>query len=302
MTLKQENQPLSTWKVSIISPTQFLPALEEVLNAHLPDQYPTVSSFEIIGDDENWLMEGYYNAKPEEKRLITDVNNMAEIFQISPLKVILEKLEDKNWVAESQKLLKPINAGRFYLFGEHDQNTVPDNKIPILMEAGQAFGTGSHETTNGCLLAISELFDEIKPETALDLGCGSGVLAIAMAKLWDARIIASDIDPISTETTLENIKSNDVENIIALTSDGFDDETLAENSPYDLIVANILAAPLQQMAPDITDHLKEDARLILSGLLDTQEEAVLKAYQKQGWGLKKRYPINEWHTLLLGRK
>lgn len=289
----------NTWKVSIISPIPFLPALEEVLSALHMDECPSISSFEIPGNHTDHIVEGYFNQKPNSIKLTEDLNRMADIFNIEPLKFDIELLEDKDWVSESQKLLKPIDAGRFFLYGSHDHLEIPKNRVSILMEAGQAFGTGSHETTNGCLLAIDELAGNINPKQILDLGCGSGVLAIAMAKVWDATIVASDIDPISTETTIQNVKANDVINLTAVTSDGFENEILKSSAPYDLIVANILAKPLQILAPEIIGHLKEDGTLILSGLLKIQEEAVLEAYKAEGWDLEKRFPINEWHTLQL---
>ena len=169
------------------------------------------------------------------------------IFNIVPPIINLERLENTDWVTESQKILKPIDAGHFYLYGNHDIESVPDHKLSILMEAGQAFGTGSHETTNGCLLAISDLYQKINPVNILDLGCGSGVLAIAMAKQWDSNIIASDIDPIATETAAENIALNNVTGIQAITCDGFENSALTENAPYDIIVANILAEPLRML-------------------------------------------------------
>ena len=288
-----------TWKVSIISPIPFLPALEEVLYALHMDEYPTVASFEIPENQTEYIMEGYFNQNPNREKLSQDIDRMADIFNIKPLTFEIELLEDKDWVTESQKILKPVDAGRFFLYGSHDVQNIPDGRVSILMEAGQAFGTGSHETTNGCLLAIDELGDTLNPINILDLGCGSGVLAIAMAKIWDATIVASDIDPIATDTTCINIVANEVNTIKAITSDGFEHKTLKASAPYDLIVANILAKPLQILAPEIINHLKEDGSLVLSGLLKIQEEAVLEAYKAEGWVLEKRFPINEWHTLLL---
>lgn len=298
-----------TWKISIISPISFLSALEEILYATYDEEFPSLAAFEIKGDQDNKLMECYLNIDPDMVHLQNNIENMAAILNITAPKAEVELLEEKNWVAESQKMLKPITAGKFHLYGSHDSDSVPADKIAIQMEAGQAFGTGSHETTNGCLLAISDLCDEINPKTVLDLGTGSGVLAIAMAKFWDIQIVASDIDPVSVDTAKENIIMNgikalnegdDESGILAVTSDGYDHDALQSGAPYDLTVANILAKPLQILAPDITSHLKKEGTLVLSGLLQTQEEDVLNAYKEQGWTLKKRYPINEWVTLVLG--
>ena len=188
---------------------------------------------------------------------------------------------------------------------------MPDNKISIMMEAGQAFGTGSHETTKGCLLAISDVFEMIEPGIALDLGCGSGVLAIAMAKQWDIKIIASDIDPIATETAAENISINGVKIIkpedggpgtAVVTCDGFENSILEKTGPYDLIVANILAEPLLQLAPDIVANLKGNGLIILSGLLKIQQTSIIDLYEKLEMELLKSFPINEWQSLIFRKK
>ena len=290
------------WKTSIISPVHFLPSLEETVYAVSGDIYPSITEFEIKDDKENRLMEIYYDHEPDIQALKNAVKEMASILNTAPPEIKLERLENTDWVAESQKILKPIDAGRFYLYGNHDIESVPDHKISILMEAGQAFGTGSHETTNGCLLAISDLYGKINPVNILDLGCGSGVLAIAMAKQWDSKIIASDIDPIATETASENIALNNVTGIQAITCDGFENSALTESAPYDMIVANILAEPLRMLAHDIISNLKEKGIIILSGLLKEQENSVLEVYEKENMELVDCFPINEWQTLVLRKK
>lgn len=300
-----------TWKITIIAPIDFLPVLEEVLYAHNIDNFPTVADFEIANDPDNRLLEGYFKEEPKPDILKSAIEDMAVIMAKAPPAFKIEKLQDQNWVALSQKLLKPVNAGRFFVCGGHDLSKLPENKILINIEAGQAFGTGNHETTKGCLLAINSLYDEKMPKIALDLGCGSGVLAIAIAKQWPIKVIASDIDPIATDTARENIIVNDVNiinaddakpGIATITCNGFEDTNLASSGPYNLIVANILAEPLQFLAHDIVKNLSADGRLILSGLLDIQEGAVMDAYLKQGMELVKVYPINEWHTLILKKK
>lgn len=297
-----KNSDSLTWKISTVLPIDFLPAAEEVVYAVSGDDYPSIAAFEIKGDNQNRLLEVYYQKNPDILELKRAIREMASIFNIDPPDISLEQLENQNWVAESQKILEPIDAGRFYLYGSHDVETIPNDRISILMEAGQAFGTGSHETTNGCLLAISDLLEKVTPDTALDLGCGSGVLAIAIAKQWNCMIIASDIDPIATQTTSENILANEVAGITAITCDGFKNTALVMPAPYDLVVANILAKPLIALAPDIVTHLNDNAYLVLSGLLDEQKESVLEAYEKLGMEHSNSFPINEWQTLVLRKK
>lgn len=300
---------MKTWKVSITTLKDFVPILEDVLYSIDYEHYPTITSFEIIGNEEYWVVEGYFNNKPNKTILSSEIERTAKIFGTDTPKAVIELLENKNWVAESQILLKPITAGKFFLYGHHDLENIPQEKISIHIEAGEAFGTGSHETTLGCLLLLSKVYDEINPVDILDLGCGSGVLAIAAAKLWNTKIIASDIDPIATQTAKANIIQNGIPlleddnnngiGIVCMTSDGFDNPIMASHSPYDLIIANILSKPLQLLAGDITDNLKDTATLILSGLLDVQEADVLATYKAKGWKLHDRQIINEWHSLLL---
>lgn len=301
----------NVWKVSIKTPMVFIPSLEEVFYALYPDNYPSIAAFEIQGNQDFKMVEVYINKEPDDEHLKQNIKSMAEIFNISVPDISIEKLEDIDWISQSQKILKPIEAGHFYLFGSHDKDSVPSNRIPILMEAGQAFGTGSHETTNGCLLAIDYLSNKINPQQILDLGCGSGILAIAMTKQWEAHIIASDIDPVAIKTTSDNLKANNVTEITSgaphngvypITSNGFEDNNLSSSGPYDLIVANILAEPLILLAKDIVKNLKPEGTLVLSGLLKVQEVNVLKAYQNEGMICIETFPINEWQTLLLRKE
>ena len=205
MTANNHLTDIKTWKVTITTLKEFVPTLEEVLYSLDYEHYPTVSSFEIIGNEKYWTVEGFFNNKPDGDILVSEITRTAQIFEIDAPIAEIELLDNKNWVAESQILLKPITAGKFFLYGQHDFKNIPQDKISIHIEAGEAFGTGSHETTQGCLLLLSKLYDEISPANILDLGCGSGVLAIAAAKLWNTKIIALDIDPIATNTAKDNI-------------------------------------------------------------------------------------------------
>lgn len=291
-----------------------IPVMEEIIYGLAPDDFPTLSDFEILEGDNIRLLEAFFVQKPDISLLESRIADCLPSIDLTQAAINLSEIAEKDWVSESQKLLQPVDAGLFFIYGSHDAHKIPDDRINLLVEAGQAFGTGQHETTHGCLLAIGDLSAEYKeknpPETALDLGCGSGLLALAMSRIWPITIVASDIDPIATETTILNAQANQIPvvplksgqaGIAALTSDGFDDTALGEAGPYDIIVANILAKPLQDMAKDIVNNLSLDGTLILSGLLGTQEDAVCAAYTKQGMTLVRRYPRGEWHSLLLRR-
>lgn len=302
MTKNNKTENASTWKLSVISPITLVSELEDLLLEFDYENSPTLSDFEIEGDFENRLLEAYFTRKPQKTDLIEAIKKITKLYDISPLQVTIEKVEDKNWVIESQKLLKPVDAGIFYVFGEHDKDSIPDNKIPIMIEAGQAFGTGNHETTKGCLLALTEIDLDEKIDVSLDLGTGSGVLAIAVAKKWNKKVVATDIDPIATQTALENFILNNTGDILTITCDGFEDGLISKEGPYNLIVANILAQPLQIMAGDIMANLKKGGYLVLSGLLNKQEKDVLKAYKKPNMEFVNKHNINNWSILILKKK
>ena len=218
-------------------------------------------------------------------------------------------LENKDWVSESQKLLAPVEAGRFLIFGSHDSDKKRGDLINIQIDAGQAFGTGKHETTAGCLLAMSEFAESTSPTTALDLGTGSGVLALAAHNLWpECRVTASDIDPIAVRVAEENAIINGASvrtptskeaGISFVTADGLSDPNLQDDQPFDVIIANILAGPLIDMAADIAGALSAGGKLVLSGLLVTQEKEVLDAYKARGLVLGGRIEKEDWLALTL---
>jgi ribosomal protein L11 methyltransferase len=210
---------------------------------------------------------------------------------------------DKDWVAESQRELAPIRAERFFVHGSHFAGKPPRGSIAIEIDAGLAFGTGRHETTRGCLLALVRLAKERKFRRPLDLGTGSGILAIAMAKLWDVDVLASDNDPQATKVARENAGLNGVgERVRVATGAGYGLPAVRDGGPYDLVTANILARPLMRLAPGLARHLAPKGIALLSGLLVEQEEMVLEAHARQGLGLLWRIRLGEWSVLAVGRK
>ena len=205
-----------------------------------------------------------------------------------------------NWVAKSLEGLKPVVAGGFYIYGSHEDAGPPPGLIPIRIDAAEAFGTGHHETTTGCLEAIAHTLKRRRPKKMLDVGTGTGVLAIALAKRTHLRLIASDIDPVATRTTVQNARDNEVgPHIEAVTAAGLDHPVIARHGPYDLIVANILAGPLAAIAPDIRRAAAHGATIILSGLLRSQAPRIVGVYASQGIVLRRRIERGDWTTLML---
>lgn len=194
-----------------------------------------------------------------------------------------EVLPDIDWIAKSLEGLKPVRAGRFVVHGSHDRGTARAGEIAIEIDAGQAFGTGHHGTTAGCLEVIFNVMRARKVKRVLDLGTGSGVLAIAARKLAPARVLATDIDPVATQVARENVRKNGIVSGIALeTAPGFHSTAFGRHGPFDLIIANILARPLMRMAPQLAAQLAPGGDVVLSGILASQRWKVLAAYNGAG--------------------
>lgn len=211
-----------------------------------------------------------------------------------------ELLEDTGWVEKTLSDLKPVRAGRFLVHGGHDRHVPRANDIAIMIDAGMAFGTGHHGTTAGCLDMITMLMKRVTPKNTLDLGSGSGVLAIAVAKAARNPVLSSDIDPVACETAAQNSRLNAVAGLVtAIAADGFNDRRFAMRRPFDLIIANILARPLQSLAPGLARHLQRGGYAILSGLLPRQRAALLAAYRLQGLVLERTHYRAGWMTLVL---
>jgi ribosomal protein L11 methyltransferase len=213
-----------------------------------------------------------------------------------------EVLPDIDWVSKSLEGLQPVRAGRFLVHGSHDRHRRRPGDLAIEIEAGLAFGTGHHGTTAGCLEMIEMVVRRDHPKNALDLGTGSAVLAIALAKLAHIPVLATDIDPIATRVAAQNVKLNQVSTYVETrTAAGFGDPISRARAPFDLIVANILARPLMRLAPDMARSVKLGGSLILSGILERQRNAVVAAYAGQSFRHVRTLWRGEWVTLHLKR-
>jgi ribosomal protein L11 methyltransferase len=213
-----------------------------------------------------------------------------------------EVLPDIDWIAKSLEGLKPVRAGRFLVHGSHDADKVRPGDIGILIDAGQAFGTGHHGTTAGCLDMIGDVLTSRRMRNALDLGTGSGVLAIAVHRLAKIPVLATDIDPVAVRVARENVRINHVANGVRLAAaPGFHHRVFRQYGPFDLIIANILARPLMKLAPELVRHLSESGTVILSGILAEQRWKVIAAYNGAGLRHIRTTWMNGWVTIELGR-
>lgn len=245
-----------------------------------------------------WDVGGHFDAVPDPGALAL----LALVHGAPDFAVTL--VDERDWVAQVRSELTPVLAGRFVVYGSHDRDAVPSHRIRLEIEAAQAFGTGHHASTQGCLMALDRLARaEAAPRRVADIGAGTGVLAMAAAALWpSAELVASDIDPVATATARENAAANRLgARIRCVTAPGFRHPLLRARAPYGLIFANILAAPLKRLAPDLAAHQGPGGVAILSGLLTRQAPAVLAVYRAWGYRLVGRVVIGEWSTLTLRR-
>ena len=255
-----------------------------------------IAAFE--GPDGRWDITLHFGEAPDEAR-IRELVRLAGGDEVAR-SVRFDVVEAKDWVKATLEDLIPVHAGRFIVHGQHDRAKVPPNKLGIEIEAALAFGTGHHGTTRGCLMLLGHVLKAHRPRRVLDLGTGTGVLAIAAAKALHDQVLASDIDMLSVKVAAENARLNGVGPLVEVTwGSGFSAPRLRQRRPFDLVLANILANPLRQMATAMSAHLAGGARVILSGLLSAQAPSVIAAYRARGLVLEREIRIDGWSSLLL---
>lgn len=285
------------WRIRLVVPA----AAEALFRAALQ---PFAASVFASGDslDGDWIVEAYTVAAPDPARLAAAMELAAAGAGIEDPDIACTPVGATNWLSANLVSFQPVRAGRFFVHPSHYAEAIPAGAIPIHVDAATAFGSGEHGSTRGCLLALDGLAAAGRFERCLDLGCGSGILAIAMARLWRGRVIACDIDPEAVRVSRDNVRRNGVAaQVRAIHSNGLSDRRLQLERPFDLIVANILARPLMTMAAGIAARLAPGGAVVLSGLLTGQEAQVLGAYRRCGLALTRRITIDGWRTLVLRR-
>lgn len=269
---------------------------------------PSIVADEVEAfNDAKWRLEAYFPEKPSAS-LIAAIQN--RIPSAVNAKAAVEQLPDEDWLVLSQQGLQPVHAGRFYVHTSTNKASVPAVSVPFRIEASRAFGTGGHETTSGCLAMLDRMkragkrFDHIA-----DIGTGTGLLAFAARSLWPrAYLTASDIDPVSVEVTIDNANINNVPlglskgRVALCVATGTDHTLIRQRAPYDLVIANILAGPLIELAPSLAEILRQGGSLMLAGLLDTQADTVLSAYRINGFRLQQRHDGGDWPCLWMVKR
>jgi len=264
----------------------------------LSERFHEAATAAFEGMDGRWNLEIHFEHPPDEGAVRLTLSQLAGAD--SAARLAFEQIAARDWVAASLAELKPVEAGRFTVHGAHDRARLAPNRIGIEIEAALAFGTGHHGTTRGCLLALDELAKTQRPRRLLDIGTGTGVLAIAAAKAFRRPVLASDIDPEAVTIARANAGLNGVSPLVqCLCAKGLSGLGFRQAGRFDLVFANILLPPLRALAAPLRPLLTPDAQVVLSGLLAEQENAALAAYRPHGLRLLRRILLGEWVTLVL---
>jgi len=266
----------------------------EALERLVPE--PTgVGVFEIEDGSGLWEVGAYFVEAPDGVGLAL----LSAAFDAKPF--VVSELPEVDWVSHVKRELAPVQAGRFFVYGSHDADKVPDGSVALLIEAAMAFGTGHHGTTLGCLRALDALIlDGFVGENVADIGCGTAVLAMAAARVWPNPVLASDIDLVAVDVARANVKCNNLQGQVnCVEAAGFDAPELKQAAPFDLVFANILKGPLIGLAPEMAGSVVQDGYVILSGILNEQADEVYDVYARIGFNLVERESIVDWTTLTL---
>jgi ribosomal protein L11 methyltransferase len=277
-------------------------ALANACSQHLESQIgaepQALSLFEADAAGTAWQIEAYFVTADEAAVTARHVQALPDA---AGLTIIVEPVRETDWVRQSLQGLGPIRAGRFFIHGSHDRAWRPSHAIAIEIDAATAFGTGHHGSTRGCLLALDAMLRANEPKRVIDIGCGSGILAIAASRALRRRVLASDTDPEAVRITAANARLNGAA-VKAFVAAGTRHRAIAAAGPYDLVMANILARPLVQLAPAIARNTSSRGHLILSGLLAEQGRWVASVYRALGFVLVLRLEEEGWATLMLRRR
>jgi ribosomal protein L11 methyltransferase len=288
-------QPL--WRLEVTVPKAAVPAFEGVFEGISL----AVTSF---GDDDTphipWRVEGYTDAEPDSVAINAGLALAAGATNIETPKLSIEFLTPRDWLAENLAGFEPLHIGRFFIYPSHYDGPIPAASIAFCIDAGTAFGSGTHPTTGTCLKALADIAKSRPVSRALDLGCGSGILSFAMARLWPADVLAVDIDPEAVRVTRRNIRDNHLQGRIdAQLSVGYRSRAVRRHQPFDLIVANVLARPLIGMAGSTARALVPGGKVVLSGLLERDVHWVTARHRAQGLVFERKWSQDGWATLVM---
>jgi ribosomal protein L11 methyltransferase len=282
------------WRIALEVPAPAVPVFERALG----EVAEAVSWVEAAGG--LWRLEAISGREPEPGRLSAVIALAAAGARVPEPRFTVAPLEQEDWLAAAAKALAPVRVGRFFIHGSEFTGRAPPRTVPLELDAGLAFGTGRHDSTKGCLLALDWLYKGRRFAKPLDMGCGSGILALAMAKVGAAPVLAADSDADALEVAAANARANGVTGLVrAVASDGFKAAAVRRAGPFDLVAANIQAEALVRLAPDLVGHLAPGGVALLSGLLAREQAAVRTAYRARGLHMLRRVALGDWITLVM---
>ncbi len=285
------------WQLLFTLPAAAVGTAEDAFS----DIATSVSNFETDEENGIWSFELIFDAKPDMEDINRRLFVISELHGVATPVPSLAQLQQEDWLSQVARDFPPLAIGRFFVHGAHVMEKPRAGSIAIQVDAGAAFGSGEHGTTRCCLQALEWLSHSRKFRNILDMGTGSGILAIAAAHLWKTNILAVDLDPVSVRVTQDNNRINRVQKFINTgVSDGYSSAQVQRGAKYDLIIANILARPLIAFAKDLSENLAEGGVAVLSGLLVSQSKHVLAAHRMHGLSLKRKFVYHDWCTLVIG--
>ena len=288
----------ASWSARVIVPFE----LTEPFELAFAGLAGVVSLYEHSPDGKAWAVEGLFAAPPSRAEMAQRVALAAATAGIPEPALVFTAIPASDWLTANIASFPPLRAGRFFIHGDHIKGPFPAGMIRLQVNAATAFGSGEHESTRGCLLALDGLRKRgARCNAGLDMGCGTGILAMAMAKAWRKPVLAADIDPEAVRVTRRNVLQNGVANLVTtVLSEGCGQREII-GATYDIVTANILARPLVHMSRDLARRVRPGGVLILAGLLTRHESMVLGAYRDQGLHLEGRIRLKAWSTLILGK-
>ena len=286
--------PTPLWRLEVPVPEHAVAGFEVAFEGVCA----AVTSF---GDETTpWRIEGYTDVDPDQTAIEGGLAMAAQATGIELPSLTIEFLSPRDWLADNLAAFEPLRIGRFFIYPSHFEEAPPPASIAFKIDAGTAFGSGTHPTTGTCLQALADVAKSQRVGRALDLGCGSGILAFAIAKLWPAKVLAVDIDPEAVRVTKQNTIDNKLlGRVNVATSVGYRSNVVRSTAPFDLIVANVLARPLIGMAADTSASLAPGGTVILSGLLERDAAWVVSRHRAYGLVFVRQWCLNDWATLVM---
>lgn len=282
------------WRVRIRVPAAAEDAFAEVLNRLFPHVAAASDAAAVT-----WTVEGFGEAEPDRAAVAMVLGAAARGLGLAPPPADYDLVPDDDWVAGNLGSFPPIRVGRYFIRGSHHRGRPPAASVTLTVDAGLAFGSGAHGSTAGCLLALDRLARLVRVQDALDLGAGSGILALAVAKTWRARVVAADVDPEAAAVAARNARINGVgPRVRAVRGDGRGAPWVRRRRPYDLIVANILLQPLVGLARELCRGLGPRGVLVLSGVVEAEWRRLVAAYRGRGLRLQRRIAVEGWQTVV----